>query len=114
MLYFWYFPFRKDEAKVFELNVKVLVAHTKRIFRFIHKNSNLPLDQFCFGSTHVQLNPVSPKLKRMDPSTWKKEGIANAWSGARSLKRSCCKNCCVDLECEVGITQYSSIPGPVI
>jgi hypothetical protein len=43
----------------------------------------------------------------MDPSTWKKEGIANAWSGARGIKRICCKNCCVDVDCEVyNITKY--------
>ena len=37
----------------------------------------------------------------MDPSTWKKEGIADAWSGPRGLKRTCCKNCCVEVDCEV-------------
>ena len=42
----------------------------------------------------------------MDPSTWKKEGIADAWSGPRGLKRACCKNCCVEVDCEV---KYSSI-----
>ena len=97
---------RKDESSVFELNTKALVAHTKRIFRFIHRKSNLSIEQFCFGSAYVQLNPVSQKLKRMDPSTWKKEGIADAWSGPRGLKRACCKNCCVEVDCEV---KYSSI-----
>ena len=97
---------RKDESSVFELNTKALVAHTKRIFRFIHRKSNLSIEQFCFGSAYVQLNPVSQKLTRMDPSTWKKEGIADAWSGPRGLKRACCKNCCVEVDCEV---KYSSI-----
>ena len=108
-LFIFNIPFlfcRKDESSVFELNTKALVAHTKRIFRFIHRKSNLSIEQFCFGSAYVQLNPVSQKLKRMDPSTWKKEGIADAWSGPRGLKRACCKNCCVEVDCEV---KYTSI-----
>ena len=35
----------------------------------------------------------------MDPLTWKKEGISNAWSGARGLRKSCCKVCCNDKLC---------------
>jgi hypothetical protein len=32
-------------------------------------------DQFCFGSTYLQLNTNYRKLERMEPLTWKKEGI---------------------------------------
>ena len=49
------------------------------------------VDQFCFGSTFLQLNPNYRRLERMDPLTWKKEGISSVWSGARGLRKSCCK-----------------------
>ena len=42
--------------------------------------------QFCFGSTYVQLNPNFRKFDRMDPMTWKKEGIASKWTGARGYR----------------------------
>ena len=31
--------------------------------------------------------------------TWKKEGIASHWTGARGYRKRCCKNCCVDMSC---------------
>ncbi len=47
--------------------------------------------QFCFGSTFVQLNPNYRKFDRMDPMTWKKEGIASHWTGVRGYRKKCCK-----------------------
>ena len=35
----------------------------------------------------------------MDPLTWKKEGVSSAWSGARGLRKSCCKVCCQEKLC---------------
>ena len=35
-------------------------------------------DQFCFGSTYLQLNTNYRKLERMEPLTWKKEGITRS------------------------------------
>lgn len=77
----------------------VLIGHTKRIFHQINSRSRRSITQFCFGSTHLQLNPNSRRLDRMDPDTWKKDGIASAWSGWRGLRKSCCKVCCSDLQC---------------
>ena len=57
------------------------------------------IDQFCFGSTYLQLNPNYRRLERMDPLTWKKEGISSVWSGARGLRKSCCKVCCQEKLC---------------
>ena len=57
------------------------------------------MDQFCFGSTYLQLNPNYRRLERMDPLTWKKEGVSSVWSGARGLRKSCCKVCCQEKLC---------------
>ena len=57
------------------------------------------IDQFCFGSTYLQLNPNYRRLERMDPLTWKKEGISSVRSGARGLRKSCCKVCCPEKLC---------------
>ena len=37
----------------------------------------------------------------MDPMTWKKEGLIGAWTGARGLRRTCCKRCCSERMCTV-------------
>jgi hypothetical protein len=82
-----------------DLSRAVLVAHTERIIDQISSRSGRAIDQFCFGSTYLQLNPNYRRLEKMDPLTWKKEGISNAWSGARGLRKTCCKVCCNDKLC---------------
>ena len=57
------------------------------------------MEQFCFGSSYLQLNPNYRRLERMDPLTWKKEGVSSVWSGARGLRKSCCKVCCQEKLC---------------
>ena len=57
------------------------------------------MEQFCFGSAYLQLNPNYRRLERLDPLTWKKEGITAAWAGARGLRKSCCKVCCQEPRC---------------
>ena len=58
---------------------------------FVNGRSGRGIEQFCFGSTYLQLNPNYRRLERADPLTWKKEGISAVWSGARGLRKSCCK-----------------------
>ena len=48
----------------------------------------------------------------MDPVTWKKEGISSVWSGARGLRKSCCKVCCSDTQCG-GCRECLCRQGPV-
>ena len=55
--------------------------------------------KFTFGSTYVQLNPNYRKFDRMDPMTWKKEGISSHWTGMRGFRKKCCKVCCEDTVC---------------
>ena len=31
------------------------------------------------------------RLERMEPLTWRKEGISNHWAGPRGFRKSCCK-----------------------
>ena len=90
---------KKETA--FDLSKKVLVGHTKRIFRQLFARSRRDVQQICFGTAFVQLNPNFRRFERMDPNTWKKEGIISAWNGLRGLRKSCCKNCCVDRGCQV-------------
>ena len=45
-------------------------------------------DQFCFGSTYLQLNTNYRKLERMEPLTWKKEGITRSVCLSLSLSFS--------------------------
>jgi hypothetical protein len=53
----------------------------------VRSKSRREINQFCFGSTYVQLNPNYRKFDRMDPLTWKKEGIASQWAGIRGLRK---------------------------
>ena len=104
----------------------VLIGHTERIFQqinerqvkyknrhrydFVRSGSNIA--QYCFGSTHLQLNTNYRRLDRMDHLTWKKEGISSAWCGARGLRKSCCKVCCSDTQCG-GCRECLCRQGPV-
>ena len=89
------------KESVFNMSKNILIAHTKRVLDQIETNSNRIIQQFCFGTTYVQVNPNFRKLDRMDPLTWKKEGIATAWAGVRGLRRICCKHCCLERTCPV-------------
>ena len=80
-----------------------LTFFCKKIPNHITFSTGRKIAQFCFGSTKIQLNPTYQKLDRMDPKTWKKEGLSNHWSGTRGFKKSCCKVCCRDKLC-VGCT----------
>ncbi len=64
----------REDATTLDLARDALIAHTKRIFKFIVMKSGRELNQFCFGSTNVQLNPNYRRFDKMDPMTWKKEG----------------------------------------
>ena len=64
----------REDATTLDLARDALISHTKRIFKFISMKSGRDVQQFCFGSTYVQLNPNYRKFDRMDPITWKKEG----------------------------------------
>jgi hypothetical protein len=44
------------------------------LLQFITLKSGREVNQFCFGSTNVQLNPNYRRFDKMDPMTWKKEG----------------------------------------
>ncbi|XP_023323509.1 uncharacterized protein LOC111697665 [Eurytemora carolleeae] len=77
----------------------VLVGHTNRIIEQLIQRSGREMDQFCFGSAYLQLNPNYRRLERMEPLTWRKEGISNHWAGPRGLRKSCCKICCADKLC---------------
>ena len=41
----------------FDLGLTTLVTHTKRIFDQVESYSERAVEQFCFGSTYIQLNP---------------------------------------------------------
>ena len=64
----------REDATTLDLARDALIAHTKRIFKFISLKSGREVNQFCFGSTYIQLNPNYRRFDRMDPMTWKKEG----------------------------------------
>ena len=83
----------------YQLCRQALTAHTQRIFKMIKAKSKRDINQFCFGSTYIQLNPNYRKFDRMDPMTWKKEGISSHWTGVRGFRKKCCKACCLDLTC---------------
>ena len=83
----------------FDLSKRALINHTKRIMKHVQSRSRRRVQQFTFGSTYIHLNPNYRRFEHMDPITWKKEGIAKEWSGFRGVRRVCCKNCCVDREC---------------
>lgn len=83
----------------YDLYMAAIIGHTQRIFSLIQSKSKRVIDQFCFGSTYVQMNPNFRKFERMDPMTWKKEGIASRWTGVRGYRKKCCKNCCEDVTC---------------
>eukprot|EP00093_Oithona_nana_P005370 05370.XXX_230905_229539_1 [CDS] Oithona nana genome sequencing. len=87
------------ESSTYQLCLQALSGHTQRIFKMIKGKSKREINQFCFGSTYVQLNPNYRKFDRMDPMTWKKEGISSHWTGVRGFRKKCCKVCCVDLTC---------------
>ena len=70
-------------------DVKLVVGHSYTLS--LLGRSGRGIEQFCFGSTYLQLNPNYRRLERADPLTWKKEGISAVWSGARGLRKSCCK-----------------------
>ena len=93
--------FREKETSAFDLSKNALIGHTKRIFKQILTRSKRDVQQFTFGTTYVQLNPNFRKFERMDPLTWKKEGISSVWTGVRGYRRVCCKNCCIDRTCQV-------------
>ena len=95
--------FREEETSAFDLSKNALIGHTKRIFKQILTRSKRDVQQFTFGTTYVQLNPNFRKFERMDPLTWKKEGISSVWTGVRGYRRVCCKNCCIDRTCQVKI-----------
>ena len=38
-----------------------------------------------------QLNPNYRRLERMEPLTWRKEGVSAHWSGSRGFRKACCK-----------------------
>ena len=101
----WCWFYRDKDTSAFDLSKNALTGHTKRIFKQIGSRSKRDIQQFTFGTTYVQLNPNFRKFERMDPLTWKKEGISSVWTGVRGYRRNCCKNCCIDLECEVTIKQ---------
>ena len=93
--------YREKETSAFDLSKNALIGHTKRIFKQILSRSKRDVQQFTFGTTYVQLNPNFRKFERMDPLTWKKEGISSVWTGVRGYRRVCCKNCCIDRTCQV-------------
>lgn len=64
----------REDATPLDLARDALISHTKRIFKFIQMKSGREVNQFCFGSTYVQLNPNYRRFERMEPMTWKKEG----------------------------------------
>ena len=73
-------------TSVYEGCLKALIGHTHRIFNLIETKSKRSLDQFTFGSTYIQLNPNYRKFDRMDPLTWKKEGLSSHWTGAKGYR----------------------------
>jgi len=89
----------REDATTLDLARDALVSHARRIFRFVALKSGREVEQFCFGSTYVHLNPNYRKFDRMDPLTWKKEGVASRWAGQRGYRKSCCKVCCTDKHC---------------
>lgn len=89
----------KEGETAYDLSLSALAGHTKRIFKMITTKSKRDINQFCFGSTYVQLNPNYRKFDRMDPMTWKKEGISSSWTGMRGYRKRCCKVCCTDVTC---------------
>ena len=93
--------YRDTDRSVFDTGRIALTRHTKRIFDKISKNTKRMIEQFTFGTTYVQHNPNYQRFDRLDPSTWKKEGILRVWSGMRGYKRICCKNCCSEYSCQV-------------
>ena len=88
-----------ESQSAFDLCLTGLIGHTNRVFRMVQGKSKRNINQFCFGSTFIQLNPNYRKFDRMDPMTWKKEGIASHWTGMRGLRKKCCKVCCDDTSC---------------
>ena len=95
--------FYRVNSSVFDIGKNILTKHTKRIFGKIEQNAKRKVEQFTFGTTNVQLNPNYQRFDRLDPLTWKKEGILRVWSGMRGYRRSCCKNCCSEYSCQVFI-----------
>ena len=41
----------------FDLGLTSLITHTKRMFDQVESYSERVVEQFCFGSTNIQLNP---------------------------------------------------------
>ena len=70
----------------FDLTMMLIAFFT--FFEQVRTKSRREINQFCFGSTFVQLNPNYRKFERMDPLTWKKEGIASQWAGIRGLRKT--------------------------
>jgi len=87
------------ERSFLDVSGSILTSHSTRILDQLSARSGRDIDQFCFGSTYLQLNPNYRRLERMEPLTWKKEGISSHWSGSRGFRKSCCKVCCVDKLC---------------
>lgn len=101
VILFFLFVYREKGVSVFDLSRIALTTHTKRIFEQIYQKSSRKVEQFTFGTTYAQLNPNYPKFDRLDPTTWKKDGILRVWSGMRGYRRICCKNCCSEYSCQV-------------
>ena len=99
--------YRENNRSAFDTGRIALTNHAKRIFDKVGKNSTRKIEQFTFGTTHVQLNPNYQRFDRLDPMTWKKEGIIRVWSGMRGYRRICCKNCCNEYSCQVNHSKFS-------
>jgi len=100
------------EESYIDTSRNILIQHVLRIMDQLATRSGRGIDQFCFGSTYLQLNPNYRKFDKMDPITWKKEGISNLWSGSRGFRKSCCKLCCNDKTCN-GCKECLCRQGPV-
>lgn len=99
--------YSENNRSAFDTGRIALANHTKRIFDKVGKNSTRKIEQFTFGTTYVQLNPNYQRFDRLDPMTWKKEGIIRVWSGMRGYRRICCKTCCSEYSCQVNHSQFS-------
>ena len=73
------------------LYISIVLSHSVSLSTFLSHLVSLSFSLILSLSSFYMDVLTARRLERMEPLTWRKEGITNHWAGPRGLRKSCCK-----------------------
>ncbi|CAB4055533.1 unnamed protein product [Lepeophtheirus salmonis] len=81
-----------EDRNALDLARDALISHTNRIFSEIIEKSGRNLNQFCFGTAFINMNPNYKTLDNMDANSWKTEGYYDGLVVLSAIKKESLPN----------------------